>query len=60
MGPSNYRAYLLRLWRAPLEDVQTGKHIGFAGLDHLLVYLSQQLREEGETAQNATGREGDA
>jgi hypothetical protein len=46
-------AYLLRLWRAEegtqpiwrasLQDVRTGKRLGFAGLDEAVAYLRQQF-----------------
>jgi hypothetical protein len=58
-----YRSYLLRLWqtkgggemvwRASLEDSQTGERRGFASLDALFAFLRQQA----ETAQGSRGDE---
>ena len=56
-----YMSYLLRLWqttsgnkvvwRASLENSQTGERQGFANLDALLNYLRQQTdTETGPTA----------
>jgi hypothetical protein len=52
------RSYLLRLWlagsagqavwRASLENVQTGERLGFANLEHLFVFLMQQTEHYGE------------
>jgi hypothetical protein len=51
-----YMSYLLRLWqttsgnkivwRASLENSQTGERQGFANLDALLNYLRQQMDTE--------------
>jgi hypothetical protein len=56
-----YRSYLLRLWqtksgdeliwRASLEDSQTGERRGFASLDALFTFLRQQA----ETATDSSG-----
>jgi hypothetical protein len=50
--PGEYMAYMLRiwplrnksrlLWRATLENAQTGERVGFASLDELFDYLRQQ------------------
>ncbi len=51
--PFGYHAYLLRFWsegrpesnwRFSLEDPHTGKRIGFADLERLLAFLSEQMR----------------
>jgi hypothetical protein len=52
------RSYLLRLWptgsaeqqvwRASLENVQTGERMGFANLEQLFVYLMQQIEHNRE------------
>jgi hypothetical protein len=49
-----YRAYLLRMWqimsagqlvwRASLEDARTGTHLGFASLEQLIVFLTDETR----------------
>jgi hypothetical protein len=51
-------SYLLRLWptsmageqvwRASLENVQTGERLGFATLEQLFVFLMQQTEDHGE------------
>ena len=51
-------SYLLRLWqtgsagqqvwRASLENMQTGERLGFANLEQLFVFLMQQTEQEGE------------
>jgi len=55
-NPPGYKAYLLRLWqsnmnstpvwRASLEDTQTGVRHGFASLTELNEFLKKQLEEE--------------
>ena len=57
---SNYHSYLLRLWRengpermiwrASLEDVQTGELRGFENLAALLRYLEEQAFVHSEDA----------
>jgi hypothetical protein len=51
-----YRSYLLRLWRtreddqdwrAQLEEVETGKRIGFASLEKLIEFLQGLDHEDG-------------
>ena len=56
------RSYLVRLWatgvahqlvwRASLENVQSGERRGFANLEQLFVFLMEQT-EQGGTAPNA-------
>jgi hypothetical protein len=51
-------SYLLRLWptdaagqpvwRASLENVQTGDRLGFANLEQLFVFLMQQTEHDRE------------
>lgn len=52
-GTGHYRSYLLRvwstgaeegepLWHASLESPQTGERLGFASLDRLFAFLSDQ------------------
>ena len=51
-------SYLLRLWptgpagqpvwRASLEDVQTGERLGFANLEQLFVFLMEQTEQSGD------------
>lgn len=51
------RSYLLRLWstgaagqqiwRASLEDVQSGERRGFANLEQLFVFLMEQTEHSG-------------
>jgi hypothetical protein len=48
--PSDYRAYMLRLWRAAdgqwrasLEAALTGERLAFATLEQLAAYLAQAL-----------------
>ena len=53
-------SYLLRLWstgaahhqvwRASLEDVQSGERRGFANLEQLFVFLMEQTEHSGDTA----------
>ena len=62
---TNYRAYLLRLWRdgenqpwrALLEDPYTGERHGFANLEKAFAYLQEQTApnydESGKTIQAA-------
>ena len=50
-----YLAYLLRLWRtglgenvvwrASLQDPQSGQRIGFASLDEVVEFLEQKMEE---------------
>ena len=66
---TTYRSYVLRLWRssteegalwrASLEDVQTGERVGFASLEALMEYLrtmaagsceERRAKAMGETA----------
>ena len=52
------RSYLLRVWatgvahqrvwRASLEDVQSGERRGFANLEQLFVFLMEQTERGGE------------
>jgi hypothetical protein len=52
------RSYLLRLWpagsagkqiwRASLENMQTGERLGFANLEQLFMFLMQQTEHDGE------------
>jgi hypothetical protein len=59
----DYRSYLLRLWcaregesdvwRASLQDPQSGERVSFATVEALFAYLQEQL-------ERASGREGDA
>ena len=52
------RSYLLRLWatgvadqqvwRASLEDVQSGERRGFANLEQLFVFLMEQTEHRGD------------
>ncbi len=53
----DYRSYLLRLWRvseerpvwrASLEDTQTGERTGLASLEALLAFLRQQCMSAKE------------
>jgi hypothetical protein len=64
MAPTlpNYRAYLLRLWRASearwwasLEDAHTGQRRTFATLAQLVAFLEAQARDPdpGEPAAGA-------
>jgi len=55
---ADYLSYLLRLWReseeqgvwrASLEDPQTGERTGFASLEALLVFLRQSTDGKEET-----------
>jgi len=60
------RSYLLRLWqtgsagqqvwRASLENIQTGERLGFANLEQLFVFLMEQTEQSGEApdAQSAS------
>lgn len=58
-------SYLLRLWpagvtgqvvwRASLENVQTGERLGFATLEQLFVFLMQQTEQTSE-ASDATSQ----
>ena len=52
---SNYKSYLLRLWRvrddginwrASLEDVQTGELKGFSRLTDLIEFLQEVITQE--------------
>jgi hypothetical protein len=53
-------SYLLRLWpagaahqqvwRASLEDVQSGERRGFANLEQLFVFLMEQTEHSGQAA----------
>jgi len=63
-GPRSYLAYLLRawrvvrngeaVWRASLEDVDTGERHGFASLEALFAYLREELRRgEGPAPEEA-------
>lgn len=55
---SDYRSYLLRLWRADgdkepvwrasLEDAVSGERRGFASVEALAAFLLQSVREQGE------------
>jgi len=55
-NPTDYRAYLLRVWRvqqadravwrASLEDPHTGERRGFASLAQLIDYLQQTLEKQ--------------
>ncbi|HEX5944543.1 MAG TPA: hypothetical protein VFY66_19825 [Anaerolineales bacterium] len=55
---SNRLAYLLHLWRsagqwrASLENLETGKRLGFANLELLFAYLMDQT--EGNLAKEGT------
>lgn len=57
-GTKPYRSYLLRLWReeserrwrASLEDPQTGKRMGFAGLEQLFAFLMEQADDDTKEA----------
>ena len=54
------RSYLVRLWatgaahqqvwRASLEDVQSGQRRGFATLEQLFVFLMEQTEQSGKAA----------
>jgi hypothetical protein len=56
--PPTTHSYLLRLWpagsagqlvwRASLENVQTGERLGFATLEQLFVFLMQQTEQTSE------------
>lgn len=63
-----YQAYLLRLWqvedggqlvwRASLEDSHTGERQGFPGIDALIAFLGEQVRNpqrEGDASQDNAG-----
>lgn len=55
--PTNYQAYLLRLWRtnvnasgppiwrASLEEPHTGERLGFATLEQLFTYLMERTED---------------
>ena len=56
MTADEYRAYLLRLWRteddghtwrAMLEEVETGKRLGFASLEKLIEFLQKMDEDAG-------------
>lgn len=56
MATNDYQSFLLRMWRVQedghswrvlLEEVETGKHYGFANLKDLLDFL-ERLNGEGE------------
>jgi hypothetical protein len=58
-----YLAYMLRLWRvdgesalwrASLEDARTGQRYGFANLDLLYQFITQQVSRNAEAGSAAT------
>ena len=61
---TGYRSYLLRLWceqqdgnpvwRASLENVQSGQQHGFAGLEELLAYLMAQISADTNQVNDET------
>lgn len=66
----NYRAYLLRLWRvneasapekqmwrASLEDAQTGERLAFASLERLFAFLFDQTTQATDRDHPARGKE---
>ena len=58
--PTTSRSYLMRLWatgvtnqqvwRASLEDVQSGERRGFANLEQLFVFLMEQTEQGGQAS----------
>jgi hypothetical protein len=54
----HYKAYLLRIWkearswRFSLEEVPSGKRRGFAGVQELMIYLSEITVPDNETEKN--------
>ena len=57
LGQSDYRSFLLRLWRvedggstvwrASLQDVETGERRGFASPEELIAFLLDQVNGNG-------------
>jgi hypothetical protein len=60
---AHYSSFLLRLWqaggngkpvwRASLENPQTGEHLGFASLKELFIYLEAQTGEIEPTSEDS-------
>ena len=58
LKPLLHRSFLLRMWRTPepgpsdwrasLETLDTGKHIGFATLEQLFVFLMDLSESNGD------------
>jgi len=38
----DYLSYLLRMWRASLQHVETGERVSFRSLDELFAFLRRQ------------------
>lgn len=70
MKPPDRFGFLLHLWsstgqwRASLENLETGKRLGFSNLEHLFAHLmdlaesSLNRRPDPDTAQQATDDDG--